>query len=382
MFATIDNKAGVAEKNPTYRGDFYSALVTGELTRVNNAPMSIFANKQAIAELTKPNIAIIGAETQPHPQMIAPAIDALVSRAKEKGATLSTVADETGAIAIRAAAAHDVAIMVVAPKGESTGLDHETGTLLRGMIAKGRAAYVVDDLRASETSEHVTTQDRIHALQLATATAQTVVMAAAPSHDPAVVVTAMAGLNVKTMQNGGKHIATLSLPPRPENTGNADLLQAGGFAMVSNGRGGVGLGEPAIGFVGIDGKFEKTPKNIDRALSTSQLHMIASWLEPAMSMASPREIDTVVASSLATARPPSLARNSLTARDIALITGAARHPTPDEAAATATPQGSNDNDRIHEHDAWRKVFEEAIGDGRVSGFRVAYSNRVQKTMGL
>jgi len=351
---------GVNKANSAYLGDNSTIAITGPLVEAANQPLTIHGNPDLIEKLGRPDVAIIGSATSTPDEKMAKVITDLVQTAGEKGQTISTTNDPTGELVINAARNSGATIMVVVDPAAKTGLSAESRAALNEMISQGRALEVAPSLpplvdlgqRGSERDGDLAsrwgalnarfaataTQSRIRALETAVAPAKAVTVAATRANDPALFVAARAGQDKRMEPIGGKPVAVIAASPtrmlRADQQGGLELLKPNRSVMIDTGHSTI-MTNASVGVRFVDsntGETDRSGRERGQEFFGMKARAIASWVNPAKPIADAKQATaflTAVAEGKAEPMHGKF-RKGMTAADIALLTGAVRHPTENE----------------------------------------------------
>jgi hypothetical protein len=300
------------------------------------------------------------------------AIEQLVVEARDKGAVIHTTAEKgIGEAVIEAAAKHGAKFVAFSPDKDATGLSDKAVDALFVSIENGSGSMI----SAQGFGKNEGPANRTKVLQMATETSKSVVLAAAGDKDVSALIAVEAGQT--------RPVATLS--PNPEEfmnfTANVRLTREMGTISAQTGRGGNTISPVGVGFQGADGVFESNGYNADGGMDpqSSPMIRVASFTRPATVIMKSGEMGAFI-ENVDAGKAKSLTRddlNGLTAAQIAIKYGVARHPTEYEQKSAKSPEEIS----VVVADKDRSVMETKLSQLAANDkFRVARSQ--QNGMGM
>ncbi|MBD2745837.1 hypothetical protein IC232_03910 [Microvirga sp. BT688] len=261
------------------------------------------------------------------------AIEQVVKEAAEKGAVIHTTAEKgIGEAVIEAAAKHGAKFVAFSPDKDATGISDKAVDALFVAIENGSGSMI----SAQGFGKNEGPANRTKVLQMATETSKSVVLAAAGEKDVSALIAVEAGQT--------RPVATLS--PNPEEflnfTANVRLTREMGTISAQTGRGGNTISPVGVGFQGADGVFESNGYNADGGMDpqSSPMVRVASFTRPATVIMKSGEMGAFI-ENVESGKAKSLTRddlNGLTAAQIAIKYGVARHPTEYEQKSAKSPE--------------------------------------------
>jgi hypothetical protein len=162
----------------------------------------------------------------------------------------------------------------------------------------------------------------------------------------------------------------------PDQRGGAELMKPHRMALIETGHA-VSVTRASVSVLYLDpktGQPDRSVRERGQNYYATKSHAVASWINPAKTIANERAAEFFMAAVHEGRAEPmhGAFRAGMTARDIALVSGAARHPTPTEKTLAAEEHAA-DRAATQEPENGKRWLEEirtSLGEKLSEKFRV------------